>query len=96
MQGLLMMHAYLSLAKICANQNGLEGIGARLINIGFVNRHLMSVHGNYARLSQLKFDWEVYIGVLSLVFVFIGGQSILGVLLYWQMLRVRYITSYGC
>ena len=54
-----------------------------MINIGFVKRHLMSVHANYARLSQLKFDWEVYIGVLSLLFVFMGRMSILGVLLYW-------------
>ena len=39
---------------------------------------------------------EVYIGVLSIPLIFIGMSSILGTLLYWQIMRVRYVTNYGC
>ena len=40
-----------------------------------------------------KSDLEVYIGFFQILNLFIGGASLIGVISYWQMMRVRYMMN---
>ena len=41
----------------------------------------------------MKTDLEVYIGVYMVITWFMGMSNLLGILLYWQILRIRYMLT---
>jgi len=41
----------------------------------------------------MKADIEVYAGFYLIVGLFIGNTSLIGVVFYWQMLRMRYMMN---
>ena len=96
MYALVMFHGYLIIARISGSQEGLSGIGAMIINVAPVKRHFQSVNARHNQLLQTKYDCEVYFGVLSIPLIFVGQSSLMGTLLYWQIMRIRYLSSYGC
>lgn len=46
---------------------------------------------NYGR--QIKADMEVYCGFYLIGMIFLGGANFLGVVMFWQMQRMRYMVS---
>ena len=49
-----------------------------------------------AQLNQMKYDVEVYLGFYMIIMMVFGGGNILALMLYWQLMRVRYMVNYGC
>lgn len=43
----------------------------------------------------MKSDIEVYIGIYLVVVWFLGWSNILTIMMYWQVLRLRYMISSG-
>lgn len=44
-------------------------------------------------MIQLKSDVEVYIGIYVVAVWFIGWSNILTIMMYWQIMRLRYMMS---
>jgi len=44
----------------------------------------------------MRHDMEVYMGVYLTLGILIGISSILTTLLYWQIMRMRYLMSGSC
>ena len=44
----------------------------------------------------MRHDMEVYMGVYVTLGIFLGVSSIIIVLLYWQIMRMRYLMSSSC
>lgn len=42
---------------------------------------------------ELKADAEVYIGIYLIVVWFLGWSSLLTILMYWQIMRLRYMIN---
>jgi hypothetical protein len=43
----------------------------------------------------LKADIEVYIGFYLIAVWFLGWSSVISIIVYWQMLRIKYIINYN-
>lgn len=43
----------------------------------------------------MKSDMEVYIGFYLLVVWFFGWSHLLSILIYWQLLRIKYMINYN-
>ena len=57
---------------------------------------LKKVSDNQSQLWQLRHDIEVSMGVYLTLGIFFGVSSILTCLLYWQIMRMRYLMSPAC
>ena len=57
---------------------------------------MVKVNTNQAQLTQMKHDIEVYLGFYMIVMALLGGSNLLAIMLYWQLMRVRYMVNYGC
>lgn len=44
---------------------------------------------------EMRSDFEVYIGLYLIIGWFIGQSNILQILIFWQITRMRYMTSYN-
>jgi hypothetical protein len=42
---------------------------------------------------ELKADLEVYIGIYLIAVWFIGWSSLLSIMMYWQIMRLRYMIN---
>ena len=51
------------------------------------------LNDNQAKLWTLRHDLEVYMGVYLTLGILLGVSSIMTALLYWQIMRMRYIMS---
>lgn len=47
-------------------------------------------------LWTMKHDMEVYVGIYITLGIFLGMSSIVTILIYWQMMRMRYLMSPAC
>ena len=43
----------------------------------------------------MRSDIEVYIGLYLIVVWFLGWSSFIEIILYWQLMRMRYMMSYN-
>ena len=68
----------------------------KIVNLGFIKNQMVKVNTNQAHLTQMKHDTEVYLGFYMIVMALLGGGNLLAVMLYWQLMRVRYMVNYGC
>ena len=68
----------------------------KIVNLGFIKNQMAKVTTHQATLTQAKHDVEVYLGFYLIVMALLGGGNLLAVMLYWQLMRVRYMVSYGC
>ena len=71
----------------------VTGMYATVINMVKKTGLLEKVHGNQAQLQQMRHDMEVYQGIYLTVGIFLGISSLITTLLYWQIIRVRYLMS---
>lgn len=44
---------------------------------------------------SLRSDIEVYIGFYLIVTWFLGWSNIISIIVYWQLLRIKYIINYN-
>mmetsp|Transcript_17783 Transcript_17783/g.30123 ORF Transcript_17783/g.30123 Transcript_17783/m.30123 type:complete len:175 (+) Transcript_17783:392-916(+) len=42
---------------------------------------------------QMKADLEIYAGIYLIVGIFIGGSTLMNALMFWQMMRLRYMMN---
>ena len=42
---------------------------------------------------MIKSDLEVYVGFILILMVFVGGAGLMHVIMYWQMMRLRYMMN---
>lgn len=92
--GPLIISAFLFLAgefqkKLRANPSfPILSIG--MLN-GWIQKGANNEFQNYGR--QIKADMEVYCGFYLIGMIFLGGANFLGVIMFWQMQRMRYMVS---
>mmetsp|Transcript_11020 Transcript_11020/g.16725 ORF Transcript_11020/g.16725 Transcript_11020/m.16725 type:complete len:218 (-) Transcript_11020:93-746(-) len=41
----------------------------------------------------MKSDLEVYVGFMLVLMIFVGGSGLMQVIMYWQMMRLRYMMN---
>ena len=58
-----------------------------------VKNYVMNGVNNRSQLIELKSDIEVYIGIYLIAVWFIGWSSFLTIMMYWQVLRLRYMIN---
>ena len=91
----VVIHAALTCAWIANDQSHVASLYAKVINV--VKRvGLQKVTDNQAQLWLLRHDLEVYLGVYLTLGIPLGVSSILTTLLYWQIMRMRYLMSPAC
>jgi hypothetical protein len=91
----LLLHAYLEVAplfKEILDRNP----GAPVISMGFLKGHILKGVQHKAHFVELKADTEVYIGIYLIAVWFIGWSSFITIMMYWQIMRVRYMLSAAC
>lgn len=50
---------------------------------------------NKAQFIDLKADVEVYIGIYLIVVWFLGWSHFLSIIIYWQLIRIKYFINYN-
>ena len=84
----VLLHGYLTCGKIIENPGQIRAPWTlllidpikKLLNYGNVNR---------SQLILVRADMEVYTGFYVIIGWFLGMSSILSIMLYWQVMRVR-------
>ena len=91
----IMIHGVLICAATARDQSHVTArIYTTVINL--VKGLLQKVSDNQAYLWLMKHDLEVYMGVYLTLGIFLGVSSILTAMLYWQIMRMRYLMSTTC
>lgn len=91
----LLLHAFLEVAplfKEILDRNP----SAPIISIGLVKDNILKGVQQRAHFIELKSDVEVYIGLYLIAVWFIGWSSFITIMMYWQIMRVRYMLSASC
>jgi hypothetical protein len=92
MYGPVMMHGYLTCGKIvdehATDKVKLESFW-RFLAVKPITTVLDYGNKNRLDLIKLRADMEVYCGIYLIVGWFMGMSNLIGILLYWQCLRVR-------
>ena len=86
----ILMHGWLTCGQIAA-----QGAPApySAILIGPIKTLLEAANARRSEYLNMKCDIEVYLGVYLIVVWFFGMSQILSIVLYWQVLRVRYMIN---
>lgn len=48
-----------------------------------------------AQFYELRSDIEIYVGIYTIVGIFFGFTSFMSIIIYWQLMRIRYLMSYN-
>jgi len=91
----LVLHAAITASQIVQNPLHASSMYLTVLNLGFVKNLAQRVIPMHAKLNELKFDLEVYIGFYLIVVYFFGWSHFTGIILYWQTQRIRYMINYG-
>ena len=91
----LILHGLITLAKISQNPQGVTSPVSMAVNLGVIKNQLAKVTANEAKLKEMKYDIEAYLGFYLIVMLVFGSGNLLSIMLYWQLMRVRYMVSYG-
>jgi len=88
----LILHGYLEVSPIFKEILDRKP-NALIISKDFVKSYVLRGVSHKAEYVELKSDIEVYIGIYLIVVWFIGWSSFLSILMYWQIMRLRYMIS---
>jgi hypothetical protein len=66
---------------------------APLISASFLKPHILNGVALRAQYQELEADTEVYLGIYLIAVFFIGWSSFLTIIMFWQIMRVRYMMS---
>lgn len=90
------IHGALVCAWISNDTTHVTGFYLMVINLVKKTGILRRVSDNQSKLWTMRHDLEVYMGVYLTLGILLGASSILTVLIYWQMIRMRYLMSPAC
>jgi hypothetical protein len=88
----LVLHGFLEIAptfKAMLTRNP----NTPVISIGFLKNQIEQATQNRGQFIELKADTEVLIGFYLIVVWFLGWSSLLTIMMYWQIQRLRYMIS---
>lgn len=88
----LIIHGYLEVSPLFKDILARKP-NAPVLSIGTIKDYIMRGVQNKKEYVELKSDMEVYIGVYLIAVWFIGWSGLLTIIMYWQILRVRYMIS---
>ena len=94
--GPIAIHGALVCAWISNDTTHVSGIFLKIIEIFKKTGILRKVSNSQAKLWSLRHDLEVYMGVYLTLGLLFGVSSILTTLIYWQVMRMRYLMSPAC
>lgn len=88
----LLIHGYLEVSplfKEILDRNP----SAPLISAGFLKPHILNGVAHRSQYQELEADTEVYLGIYLIAVLFLGWSSFLTIIMFWQIMRVRYMMS---
>ena len=88
----LILHGYLELAPLF-NDILSRKPNALIISSGFVKGYIDRAVHQRSQLIELKADIELYIGFYLIAVWFIGWSSLITIIMFWQIMRLRYMIS---
>lgn len=86
----IVMHGWLTCAQISTETLDTP---FNLLLIAPVKKVLDLATNNRNEYFKMKCDLEIYLGICLLLGWFIGLSQIVSIILYWQVLRVRYMIN---
>lgn len=89
----IFIHAALVCAWISNDVTNVTGIYLKVIELVKKTGLLKKVSDNQSYLWTTKHDVEAYMGVYLTLGILFGISSILTTLLYWQIMRMRYLMA---
>ena len=94
--GPIVIHGLLVCCWISNDMTHVTGFYVKAIEMVKKTGLLKKVSDNQSKLWIMRHDIEVYMGVYVTLGIIIGGSSIVQALLYWQIMRMRYLMSPAC
>jgi len=86
----IVMHGWLTCAQITSQTLDPP---LNLILVGPIKRVFDLATNSRREYEKMKCDLEVYLGISLFLGWFIGVSNIIQIVLYWQVLRVRYMIN---
>ena len=74
----------------------MTGVYSKVIGAVQKTGLIGKISDKQSQIWTLRHDLEVYMGLYLTVGIFLGVSSILTTLLYWQIMRMRYLMSPAC
>ena len=74
----------------------MTSIYAKIIGIVQKTGIIAKLHDKQSQMWQLRHDLEVYMGIYLTLGIFLGISSIMTTILYFQIMRMRYMMSPAC
>lgn len=87
------LFGYLTVGKIVANPEHVSGLAKTFISLSLVKKAFNKAITGAADLNTLQYDIMVYIGFYLPVVWFLGWANFVGIMLYWQVLRVSHMLN---
>lgn len=88
----VILHGYLEVSPLF-KEILTRNPSAPIISIASVKGYIEKGTKHKPQLLELKSDMEIYIGLYLIAVWFIGWSSLITILMYWQIMRVRYMMS---
>ena len=92
----IIIHGALVCAWISNDLSNVSGVYVKVIEAVKKLGILKKVSDSQSYLWTLRHDIEVMMGIYLTLGILIGLSSILTALLYWQVMRMRYLMSPAC
>ena len=89
----IFLHAACVCVWIANDKSHVSGIYTTIIATVEKTGLIAKLSANQAKLWTLRHDLEVYMGVYLTFGILLGVSSILTTVLYWQIMRMRYLMS---
>ncbi len=88
----IILHAFLEISPIF-NDILTRKPNAPILSIAMVKGYIQKGVQHKMQFIELKADSEVYIGIYLIVVWFLGWSSLLTIMMYWQIMRLRYMIN---
>jgi hypothetical protein len=88
----LVIHGYIEVAPLFKEILDRKP-NAPIISTGVIKPHILNAVANKNQMQELEADTEVYLGVYLVVVWFVGWSNFLTIVMFWQIMRVRFMMS---
>ena len=88
----LCLHGFLEIAPLFNNLLRTKP-NLPIISSAFFKDYIKKGVENRNQFVEMKSDMEVYIGLYLIVVWFLGWSSLLSIMMYWQIMRLRYMIN---
>ena len=91
----ILVHALLTIAATVRDKSNVQGFYSTAVNMIEKTGLPQKISDNQAQWWVMKHDCEVYLGLYVTFGILVGVSSIITALLYWQIMRMRYMLCTG-